>query len=44
MSIIGLKVGGAWAALEYQQEEQKAVINELCSQVFVLLAAVDLTC
>ena len=39
MSSIGIKVGGAWAALEYQQEEQKAVINELCSQVFTSLAA-----
>lgn len=33
MSTSGVKVGGAWAALEYQQEQQKAVIQELCSQV-----------
>ena len=33
MSTSGVKVGGAWAALQYQQEQQKAVIQELCSQV-----------
>lgn len=38
MSANGVKAGGAWAALEYQQQQQKAVINELCSQV------VDMQC
>lgn len=33
MANVGVKVGGAWAALGLQQEQQKAVINELCSQV-----------
>lgn len=32
MSANGVKVGGAWAAFEYQQQQHKAVINELCSQ------------
>ena len=33
MSTSCVKIGGAWAALEHQQEQQKAVIQELCSQV-----------
>ena len=33
MNTTAVKVGGAWAALEYQHEQQKAVILELCSQV-----------
>jgi len=33
MTSVGVKVGGAWAVLDQQQEQHKAVITELCRQV-----------
>ncbi len=33
MTSVGVKVGGAWAVLDQQQEQHKAVITELCHQV-----------
>ena len=33
MASVGVKVGGAWAVLDQQQEQHKAVITELGRQV-----------
>jgi len=33
MTSVGVKIGGAWAVLDQQQEQHKAVITELCRQV-----------
>ncbi|DBA94111.1 hypothetical protein WJX77_004328 [Trebouxia sp. C0004] len=36
MTSVGVKVGGAWAVLDQQQEQRKAVITELCRQLTCL--------
>ncbi|KAL0030060.1 hypothetical protein WJX79_004179 [Trebouxia sp. C0005] len=36
MTSVGIKVGGAWAVLDQQQEQHKAVITELCHQLTCL--------